>query len=192
MRGLFYQMPVLALSIPGVWFWCRRAPRDGVLWLAVASFLVPLVTVAGFNGWHGGATVCARYLIPALPWLCLALKELPRTRAWTLALSVLAGGSFVNMLAIAATSPIPPQELRNPLFDWVYPHFLAGDLGPVGLATRLQELHPAWRDIAPWTRFNLGEVAGLPLQLSHLPFLVVCAGGVWLAFRAAHDSRTHD
>lgn len=182
-RGVFFQMPVLLLAAAGSYYWLKRAPRDPWLWLCSLSFVVPLVVVSGFNGWHGGASVSARYLISALPWLVLTLKELPGSRRWSVVLVVLTMVSALNMLAVAATSSLVPDYVDEPLYSWVYPLFLAGDFGSLAQPTRLQLLHPAWSHIAPLTCFNLGEVLGLSAYASLLPLFAVVVPLIRLLYR---------
>jgi hypothetical protein len=184
-------MPVLFLGLVGVYYWVRRDRTDLLLWLSGVSFVVPLVVVSAFNGWHGGASVCARYLVPALPWLCLSLKELPSSRRWSLLIACLGAISLLNMLAVAATNPVSPENVFEPLYTWVYPEFVAGNFGEIGQPTRLQALHPAWPEIAPLTCFNLGEVMGLSGYPSLLPWLLVCAAiGRFLYKRTAREAET--
>ncbi len=173
-RGVFTQMPVLLLAFPGFALWFRRDRRDPLLWLCLASFAVPLCVVSSFNGWHGGATIAARYLIPALPWLVVPLKELGTARAARVSIAALSTVSAFNMLAIAATNPLG-GESRNPLYGWAYQHFFAFDLAPFGLPTRLQAIHPNWPQIAPYTCFNWGEILGFQGRASMLPFALLVA-----------------
>ncbi len=189
-RGVFQQMPVLLLALPGFFFWWQRDRRDPLLWLSALSFFLLWLLVSSFNGWHGGATIAARYLIPSLPWLVVALKELPRTRGWWVASAGLTTLSAINMLVIAATNPLGAGT-SNPLYGWAYAHFFAADLGPVGLPTRLQALHPAWSAFAPFTCVNWGELLGLRGSWSLIPLgLVVTLGlGVLVSWAGCRVKR---
>lgn len=168
-RGVFIQMPLLALAALGFACWFRRDRRDPLLWGSLAVVLGTLWLAASFNGWHGGATVCARYLIPCLPLLALGLKELP-SPLWTWPVTAAIGGwSFLNMLAIAAVNPLVDQRASNPVYRTIYRQFAEGKLGGQRLPLRLQALGPE-AEVATTT--NAGALLGLEGQLQLLPLLV--------------------
>ncbi|MCP4674156.1 MAG: glycosyltransferase family 39 protein [Deltaproteobacteria bacterium] len=115
-RGVLVHMPILLLSLPGLVFWLRRNRRDRIAWLCLVSMGVFILMNASFNGWAGGASVCARYQILTLPFWVLCLKEVPWSRVWKPAMFLAAGLSAFNMLAVAAVSPIYPNlKVEN---DW--------------------------------------------------------------------------
>ena len=188
-RGLFIQMPILLGAAVGYVFWWRRAPFAFEPWANAAAFLLTLALVASFNGWNGGATVCARYLILAIPLLARGLAELPSGRSWSLGLAALAIPSLCNMLAIAAVGPLAPDELDNPLLGFIYPHFLAGRLHPYPWPIRLQALRPdfaAWRQLTVW---NFGDVLGLTGLARLLPLIGLIAGASVVALRLTEPPR---
>ncbi len=177
-RGLFLQMPLLLVAIAGFVAWRRRAPSDPLFWLCLGSAFATLLWVSTFNGWHGGATIAARYLIVVVPLVALALRELPADRAGLAVLAVAAAPSLLNMLAIAAVSPLVREEALNPLFGEVLPGFLDGRLHPHVLPIRLQGLDPdvsAWGRMAAW---NWGDFVGLRGVNRVLPWCVLVATGV--------------
>src|SRR5690606_36001074 len=144
-RGLVLQMPGLLLSLLGFCVGLHRDRRDPLLWGALATVLASLCLTASFNGWHGGSTVAASSSIPCLPPRALGAKALPlRLGAWPAAL-VVGGVSFLNMLAVAAMSPLVPDRADNPLYRVVYERFLSGALGGLRLSLRLQALSPEAR-----------------------------------------------
>jgi hypothetical protein len=188
-RGLFFQMPLLLAAAVGYVFWFRRARFDFEPWANASAFILTLALVASFNGWHGGATVCARYLIPATPLLARGLAALPSGRWATVGLAALAVPSSCNMLAVAAVGPLAPDTLANPLRSFIYPHFLAGRLHPYPWPIRLQALHPdfsAWSQLTVW---NFGDVLGLTGLARLLPLVTLIAGASFLAIRLARSSR---
>jgi hypothetical protein len=134
------------------------------------------LVVAGFNGWHGGASVCARYLIFVLPFAALPLIWLPCRRAVVWVLASLGGVSFVNMLAVAAVSPLVGEREPNPLYGRTYERLFAGDLHPYPFPSRLLRLHPEWEAFKDETVWNWGEAFGLSGMPSLIPLLLFLAG----------------
>jgi hypothetical protein len=187
-RGLFVQMPLLAAAVAGFAVWMRRERRDVALWGSLGAAVLTVLLVASFNGWHGGATVCARYLIVVLPLLGRGLVELPSGRVASAVLGVLGAGSVLNMLAVASVSPLAPDELESPLTAFTYRHFFAGELHPVPLPIRLQQLHPSfekWQELTVW---NFGDVLGLEGLARLVPLVLLVAAASAVAVRAARRS----
>ena len=170
-RGLFVQMPVLLLTLVGIGSWWRRTPRDPWLWTHLGAWLSALLAVACFNGWHGGASVCARYMLPFLPLLLVALRELDWTRRNALLALGLGGLSVFNMLAIAAVNPLCPDAHPNPLYDYTYGMLFAGHVAPYPFPIRLLQLDPHWHELRQWAMWNWGEWLGLRGASSLLPLL---------------------
>lgn len=191
-RGLFYCMPVLLLCFPA-----GRGPWRGLAgrwrWLALANILGYFLMNLSFNGWHGGACLGPRYLIPSLPFYILFILPAlpgwlagPRRRAWTAAAGLLLLLSVANMSVIAAVSPLGTQE-RQPPWD-----------NPLALwyrAYALDQFHP-WRINPirldrPFPRefergsYNLGEILGLEGRSSTLPWLALVLLLGTAAWRAA-------
>lgn len=173
-RGLLVTMPVLGVSVWGAVHWLQRERRNALVYLVLACIALPLSVNAAFNGWHGGATVCARYQIIALPFWVFLIAEAPSTRFAGLVTVVLGAISALNMLAVAATSPICSTEAGNPLYGACYPMLFSGDLSAIRLPPiRLQCLDPDFTSYAWLTAFNLGELMGLWGLLSLLPLALV-------------------
>ena len=182
-RGVPVQMPILLLTPVGIGFWLRRQPRDLRLWVCLGMIAAFLGANALFNGWHGGATVGPRYQIPALVFWVLCLRAVPWRGIWKTVFRALLAVSMLNMLAIAAVSPIsPPAEAGspaiffNPLYGWTYGLFFAGKLAPWKPPLLL---HGG----SPWNAWNLGQLAGLPGLLSLAPLVLVEALGFVLIYR---------
>ncbi len=72
-RGVFVLSPVLVIGVAGMIHWWRtdtfRPERRIILAILIFFFGVNVC----FNGFHGGFAAGPRYLIPALPFLCLPL-----------------------------------------------------------------------------------------------------------------------
>jgi hypothetical protein len=185
-RGVFLQMPLLLAALWGFARWHRRDRRDPLLWACVAGFAGNVLWVASFNGWHGGATACARYLLVALPLVVLAWRELPASRAAAILLTTSGAISMINMLAVAAVSPLVDERVLNPLYGETLRRFVEGDLHPLVLPIRLQHLLP---DLVRWrltTAWNWGDLMGLSGLSRIVPWIVLvgtfgtCA---WLSVR---------
>ncbi len=69
--GLFIYSPVLLLSLVGLYDMWRRRREGAVLFLA---WILPLLIVfSAFTDWHGWLAWGTRYLVPASPFMILAL-----------------------------------------------------------------------------------------------------------------------
>ncbi len=156
-RGLFYQAPVLLFAFPGFYLFARdreTRPEFAVCLLAVLGFFF---FNAGYQYWDGVGSAGARFMIPALPFLALALVR--PARRWPLRFAVLAAVSFVFMLVMTATEPRAEWKVRNPLFYFNFFLFLRGYLSD-----------------------NLGGLLGLRGWVSLAPLLAAAAavgGGLW-------------
>lgn len=115
--------PVLLLGVVGLWLIARRGRLAEAVLLA-AIFLAYLLLNASFNNWGGGGTFGPRYLIPALPFLCLplaaAFHALPRIGLVLRALSI------AIMLLFTAVDPEMSAPARDPLFEYALPVFTSG------------------------------------------------------------------
>jgi len=98
--GLFAVSPVWLLALPGaVLLW--RSQRS-LAWRALLLAAAPLAPAIVFATWWGGACPPARYVLPALPALLLAL--VPAARLRRDAAAALAGMG-VAVVALAAAAP---------------------------------------------------------------------------------------
>lgn len=190
-RGVFLQMPWLLLTLLGFVHWTRRSRRDPWLWACSASCGLGLLSVSSFNGWHGGATVCARYLLPFVPTALIALGEIrwsvwSRRGAWALGLL-----SAANMLAVAAVNPLCPDAHRNPLYGYTYQMLAAGKLAPYPFPVRLLQYDPEWRELRTWAMWNWGQLLGAKGLWSLAPLALIWLLGALLliaALRAAEPA----
>lgn len=106
-RGLFVLSPVLILALVGFWRWKRTGGRMGELWMVVGIVAFFFLVNICFNGFHGGFSAGPRYLIPALPFLCLAL--VPMFAKWRVLTLTLAVASVLQQSLLTAT------DAQNPL-----------------------------------------------------------------------------
>jgi hypothetical protein len=134
-----------------------------------------MLAVASFNGWHGGSTVCARYLLPCLPLAFVAIGQI-EWKAWSLRVACVLGVlSVSNMLAVAAVNPLCPDEHPNPLYGYTYSALWAGKVAPYAFPIRLLQFDPSWPALREWAMWNWGELAGLRGGWSLVPLLIVWA-----------------
>jgi hypothetical protein len=189
-RGLLFACPVVAAAIAGVvLLWRRAAHRLDAAAITIV-FVFYWMLNAGYSTWHGGWAIGPRHLVPTLPFLGIglaaALVRRPRLTCGLAAVSIL------FMLAATAVQPEVPEDIGNPLFDHLLPHFVRGELsvGEQGFA----DLYPARADPdVPdrWDAFLLGEALRLPGLSALLPLLAVWAiGFARLRRAAAAEDRT--
>jgi hypothetical protein len=175
-RGLFVSSPVLLVGPVGLWIMLRdrRLRADGWVCAAIVAFY--LLFTMSFNAWQGGNGVGPRYLVPAVPFLCLALPlaitRLPRLTAGLAAISI---ALTVLVTAVDAQAPVvdvPGRPLwkASPVTEYVLPLFVSGRADPLldavveATARRTGEDARALRE-----RVVRGDAAGLPLALVHGP-----------------------
>jgi hypothetical protein len=199
-RGLFFTSPVLVLSLGGLVLMARRgAAREALL---IAAWFSALWLMNGaFNGWEGGFTIGPRYLIPALPLLCVAL--VPVYERWprpALALAVL---SVCLMMLVTSVDPQTSPRIRNPLVQYVGALWRDGRVffrgidirGPV--SANPIGVYEGWyytfygpgSPEAERNAFNLGELVWPGRRISLLPLALALAGGVALTLREARRLR---
>jgi hypothetical protein len=122
--------------------------------------------------WHGGRTVAARYQIVALLFWVLPLKELKYDGIILCMFVTLVFVSLVNMVAIAAVSPLCVAGLQSPYFACVIPKFLAGEFNPYVLPPRLFSLGDL-KDVPQIkTAWNIGTLIGFKGLFSLVPLLI--------------------
>src|SRR5207249_10079609 len=138
--------------------------------------------ISCFNGWEGGYTTGARYLIIALPFFGLLLPPLTSLAAPARSLFVvLALASSLNMLVIDSTTPmLPPQP--NPLYETAYGDFMNGAFFARKDPMRFFGGMPSAEQRAYYLAYNLGmALFRLRGFLSLAPFFaLLLPGSIWL------------
>lgn len=196
-RGLFFLSPFLLIAV----VWIARLPRGErlVAGTVVAAFFLLNVS---FNGWHGGYTVGPRYLLPAVPFLGLALLRVDRSAIRFVVLAAGLWGLVLNV-AVTAVDPQVPESIENPVVDYVLPTLIGGQpphlpqapwlhdffVGHVGVNRLTVAERQIFRRFPPgspeteWAAFNLGETLIEPGSLGSLvPFLLIelaLIAGLW-------------
>lgn len=122
-RGIFTQMPVLALSAAGAWMWLRSGRRKFVAF-ALVNIACYALSVSSMKGWEGGGTTSMRYMIVALPFFCLLLPEIRGVVHRTVFLLLFAV-SAVNMFVLAATTTMAGETVS--FYSYIYAWFWHGE-----------------------------------------------------------------
>lgn len=85
--GLLAYAPVFILAVPGLFVWIRRRPSAG--WLGFALVAAACALAGSWHMWRGGFNPPARFLVPVVPVLALAVAMAIRrglgAGAWALA-----------------------------------------------------------------------------------------------------------
>ncbi len=124
-RGLLLLSPWLVLWIFGL---CSggSARRDR-FFLAVIP-VAYVVVFSGFIMWWGGASCGMRHLIPALPFMAVAMAGL--RGPWKITLVILGVLSTLFQLGFVLIEPETPEDFLFPWFDQVLPWLRAGRFRP--------------------------------------------------------------
>jgi hypothetical protein len=162
-RGLFILSPVFLLLLISLIGWSKELRPERRLIIGIAAFFF-LINIS-FNGFHAGLSAGPRYLIPALPFLCLGLipafAHLPRLSTLLASISI---AQQTLLTATDALNPVGvsdhawqnhPDEWKEKLFGnslifrYAGPLFFQGRAWPV-IRAEFQEFYmPSQRDY-PW------------------------------------------
>lgn len=139
-RGLFILSPVLLLALPGFVMWHRSHRLRAEFAVALFSVLAMFLFNASSIMWWGGFAIGPRYLLPALPFMALAIPfvidpamrgETNRRPAWlTLTIVLLSVWSFIATWGMTlAEQAFPSDAMRdNPYLQFALPNWLAGNI----------------------------------------------------------------
>ena len=125
-KGLFVFSPVLVLALFAIPRAYRRLDR-AQFWSLVLVPASLLVLYSGYPNWHGGWTVGARYLVPALPFLALLLTffdEQPRVEP------LLLGWSALAVITTTLVFPFVPEDVPFPWATFALPILRHGLVAP--------------------------------------------------------------
>jgi hypothetical protein len=105
-RGLFWQSPVLLMSLVGLFYlWRDKTFRLEAIVITIA-FISFLLINAGYYMWWGGASFGPRHLIPMLLFLSIPLVMLPkRLNALVIVLCTISIGQMIIPLAGNTLAP---------------------------------------------------------------------------------------
>ncbi len=172
--GLFWQSPVLLLSIIGAYFILidRRYRFEALLVMGIIGSY--LVIMSGYYMWWGGSSLGPRHIIPVLPFFCILLIFVPKRLTWMLVvLSLVSIGQM--LIAAASDVQVNPTMVLNirslGFFDYshIYDYCLK----------QLEEGNFAW---------NLGNrLLGLKSWSSLIPFFIIFGGFTFFYFRKSNE-----
>lgn len=165
-RGLFFLSPFLLLVLPGFWYLLTRPAlrawrAETILWLTL--LLAQLALLSAWYDWRGGFAIGPRNLLNILPFMlppvtaCVSVWGVKPLGRWLIG-GLVAISFILVWIASVSGQEFPPIVIANPLIEFFWPKFVAGDI----------------------TR-NLGMVLGLARWYSLLPVIVVLGGVFWLA-----------
>ncbi len=132
-RGLFVLSPLLLLAVPGFVLWWRSGEHRPELWVAQAGVGAMFLFNSSSIMWWGGFAVGPRYLLPMVPFMALPMVFVfceGKNRAWLRGLTVaLAAWSLIATWGLTlAEQSFPPDTLRNPLVEYAWPNWQAGNI----------------------------------------------------------------
>ena len=153
-RGLFFFSPFLLLALPGFW---RLAGRhwpayQAEFWLILSIVAGQFFLVSSWYDWRGGFAIGPRNLLLILPLLmvpvAIGAAWLAKRRAGAILVwGLLAVSVMIMSVASVSGQEFPPITVAHPLFEFLWPRFLAGDIARnLGMVLRL----PAWYSLIPW------------------------------------------
>lgn len=128
-RGLLYYAPILALALPG-WVVLGFKRAWGPLLVSLAACVVVFLVNLSYPEWTGGWSTGPRLLLPLLPFAMVPVAAAVSVggRLVTMIALVLAvwGGAF--MLMFQGVGGRVPQDIANPLVEFVWPAWSGGRL----------------------------------------------------------------
>jgi hypothetical protein len=124
-KGLLLFSPIVFVTI-AMLPRARRAMTARQFWSLVAVPLVFILLYSGYPNWHGGWTVGARYLVPALPFLLFPLVF----SAGSAMESLLLGASVAACVITSIVFPFIPNEVPLPWGTFALPLLARGLIAP--------------------------------------------------------------
>lgn len=159
-----------------------RPARSAAIVAAVIAVYYVLLN-ASYVYWEGGWSYGPRHASPAIPFLCIGLAflwtNLARVGRAMLA-AVAAYGVALTLVAVS-TMPLPPNNIRRPVAELLWPAFREGDLALNTQTFVAGSTNPDFRaHTEPKAAFNLGMKMGLNGLASLAPL-----AAVWIACAVA-------
>src|SRR5262249_9678844 len=124
-KGLLVFSPIVIIAI-ALLPRARRAMTRAQFGALVAVPAVLLLVYAGYANWHGGWTVGARYLVPALPFFLFPLVFAKESAVQ----SLLLGASVAACVVTSIVFPFVPPEIPAPWGTFALPLLARGLIAP--------------------------------------------------------------
>ncbi|HVN17098.1 MAG TPA: hypothetical protein VMT73_15240 [Anaerolineales bacterium] len=167
-RGLFWQSPVLVLSILGYFFMLKKKIYRAEGLLSVFAITSMLLMNAGYYMWWGGWAFGPRLIIPALPFFIIPFAVLPdNLNPFLEALSIVSIGQMLIPLMGQIQFVIKYQTVKKIYLVDGQPFKHFSILYQYGLPLIVKLFRagtPSW---------NLGHAIGIPFLLSGPTFIIV-------------------
>ena len=187
-RGLFFVSPVLLFALVGAAIMYRQCDARRELYAIAAIALGFTLTIASFNGWHGGSAFGPRYLVPIVPLLGVPLMFALASHSRILRAALL-GAATISLLTNfigTATAPMAPAPIRNPLRDYLYPAFFherMSESARLVFGATTDRAQPVSMETDAQ---NVGEsFFGKGTRMSVLPVVLLMIGGTTFLLRLA-------
>jgi hypothetical protein len=154
--GIFWQSPVLIMSLLGIWVMWRKSIYKAEAVIAITAFFSLLILYSGFYAWWGAWTFGPRYLIPMLTFLCLPLVFIPKR--WFFSVVILGLISIMQMFIPVASRVLVPDDFikkidqvgyfaYSTIYNYCLPLLLQGNISK-NIGIRLFSLN-AWLSLVP-------------------------------------------
>lgn len=132
-RGLFPLSPLLLLAIPGFILWWRSGQYRAEWLVSFGSVLAMFLFNSSSIMWWGGFAVGPRYLLPMLPFMSLPIIYIfiqwGKRLEVRLLTAILFLWSWIATWGLTlAEQAFPNNDLRNPLIEYAWPNWLAGNI----------------------------------------------------------------
>jgi hypothetical protein len=129
-RGLIWLSPVLVIAALGAVHMSLNPQQRGrgLAVLGVVAFY--LLMNAGYHFWDGGWSTTPRHVTPMFPFLALALGLFyaGASQPWRIATLATLGVSILVNLMIVSVDTVASEQFAAPLFQYIIPEFLKGNL----------------------------------------------------------------
>jgi hypothetical protein len=185
-RGLFYMCPWLIMGILGWGSMMRRSLKaEGLLFAGICVSQVVFISGYGTTDyWNGGHSFTSRYLIVMLPFLAAGVAFIRRELIFSTVVLAL-----WSLLAVTASTAVDPQispYFRDPLFEYIFPHFFQGHfaIGTVPLFA----LQGFGHNGIAW---NVGMLMGFSGHWQLAPLYAMWIAGVLFLMRGKKRSAQH-
>ncbi|MDR3748192.1 MAG: hypothetical protein P4M04_08600 [Acidobacteriota bacterium] len=169
-RGLLFCAPLALVAPLGLRLLWQRPETRSAAKAASAIFLYLLN--AAFPVWPAGWSWGPRYMSAGIPFLCIGLApawDYFQQRGKLVLLTLLAVSILVSLVAVSTTLQ-PPDSLRSPLTQYLWPSFWKGQLS----LEHISMLGPARKTrpirTAPSTSANSWDCKGYQACYHYLPF----------------------
>jgi hypothetical protein len=168
--GIFWQSPILLLSVVGWFFMAKRREYRAELIFSAGAVFLYILLFSGYFEWFGGVAFTPRHLIPVMPLFALPLAFLPQS--FSIPLWVTGTISFFQNILMSASGFEGLYEYRFALFKGAY---IVGKQGMVFYEVVLPNIinnHLTNNRGIQLLHLN-GVVSLLPLLVLEIGFLII-------------------